>query len=104
MLYVLYWELNENMPVEERLKIAQKLTSSGLFPPKGVKVIRWDMTPDLWGISIIEADNSWDVFSTVSMWRSASPGFFRMTKLAPAMPVQEVMPREGELLKKLAST
>lgn len=103
MLYVLYWEVNENMPVEERLQIAQKLTSSGMFPPKGVNVVRWDMTPDLWGIAIVEAENAWDVFSAVGMWRSMRPGFFKMTKLAPAMPVQEVMPREGELLKKLAS-
>ena len=35
MLFVTYWEVNENMPVEERAQIAQKLTSSGLFPPRG---------------------------------------------------------------------
>ena len=46
MLFLTYWELNENMPVAERMGIAQKLTSSGLFPPKGVKILRWDETPD----------------------------------------------------------
>jgi len=103
MLYVLYWEVNENMPVEERLQIAQKLTTTGMFPPKGVTVVRWDMTPDLWGIAVVEAENAWDVFSAVNMWRSMRPGFFKMTKLAPAIPVHEVMPREGELLQKIAS-
>jgi hypothetical protein len=103
MLYVMYWELNENMPAEERLQIAQKLTSSGMFPPKGVKVVRWDMTPDLWGILILEAESSWDVLSTTAMWRSLKPGFFKMTKLSPAMPVQEQMQLQGELLKKIAS-
>jgi hypothetical protein len=73
-----------------------------VFPPKGVNMLRWDMTPDLWGIAILEAENAWDVFSAVGMWLASSPGFIRMTKIAPATPVQEAIPREGELLKKLA--
>ncbi len=40
MLFLSYWELNENMPVAERMGIARKLTSSGPFPPKGVKILR----------------------------------------------------------------
>ncbi len=28
MLFVTYWELNENMSVEQRLEVAQKLTDS----------------------------------------------------------------------------
>ena len=103
MLYVMYWELNENMPKEELLQVAQKLTSTGIFPPKGVNVVRWDVTPDGWGISIIEAEKAWDVFSAIGMWRSMKPGFFKMTKVSPAMPVKEVLPLEGELLKRLAS-
>jgi hypothetical protein len=35
MLFLTYWELSESMSVEERLQVAQKLTSSGLFPPRG---------------------------------------------------------------------
>lgn len=56
------------------------------------------------GVAIIEAENTWDVFSAVGMWRAMRPGFFKMTKLAPAMTVQETIPREAELLKKLASS
>ena len=37
------------MPDQERLQIAYKLTSSGLFLPKGVNVVRWDGTPHRWG-------------------------------------------------------
>ena len=55
MLFLTYWELNEGMSVEERQQVAQKLTSSGLFPPKGVNIIRWDGTPDGWGILVAEA-------------------------------------------------
>ena len=103
MLFLMYWELNENMPVEERLQIAQKLTSSGLFPPKGVNIIRWDMTPDSWGILIAEAESIAAMDRAISMWRAAGTGFFKYTKTAPAMPVQELMPLTVELLNTMAS-
>lgn len=35
MLFLVYWELNENMSEEERIQITQKLTSSELFPLQG---------------------------------------------------------------------
>lgn len=71
MLFMTYWELNENMSAEQRLKIAQRLTSSGKFPPKGVNVLRFDLTPDEWGSTIYEADKAEDVFREVDIWRTA---------------------------------
>ena len=104
MLFVTYFEFNENMPVGERIQIAQKLVSSGLFPPKGVDVIRWVGTPDGWGILIAEAETAADMVRTVDMWRAAGAGFFRSTKTAPAMPILETVPIAAELLETLAST
>ena len=46
MLFMTYWELNENMAEQERHQITQKLTSAALFPPEGVNVVRLDMTSD----------------------------------------------------------
>lgn len=103
MLFLTYWELNENMPEEQRLQVAQKLTSSGLFPPKGVNIIRWDATPDAWGILICEAENAADVFRAIDMWRAAAAGFFKSTKTSPATPIQEVIPVAAELVKTVAS-
>jgi hypothetical protein len=103
MLFLTYWELNEGMSVEERQQIAGKLTSSGLFPPKGVNIIRWDSTPDGWGIIVAEAETAADIFDTVNLWRTAGAGFFKFTKTSPAEPVQEVMPRVDGLLKALGS-
>lgn len=99
MLFLTYWELNENMPVAERMGIAQKLTSSGLFPPKGVKILRWDETPDGWGILLMEADKPMDVALALDYWRMAGAGFFKQTKTAPATPVVEGMPHWAEALK-----
>ncbi len=40
MLFLTYWELNENMSNAERLQVANKLMGAGLFPPEGVNMIR----------------------------------------------------------------
>jgi hypothetical protein len=103
MLFLTYWELNEDMSVEERQQVAGKLTSSGLFPPKGVNIIRWDSTPDGWGIIVAEAETAADIFDAINLWRVAGAGFFKFTRTSPAEPVQEVMPRVDGLLKALGS-
>ena len=40
MLFITYWELNESMSAAQQLQVAQKLTTSGLFPPKGGSMLR----------------------------------------------------------------
>jgi hypothetical protein len=104
MLFLTYWELNENMPEEERGQVGQRLTAKGLFPPRGVKILRWDGTPDGWGILLLEADNAADVFRALDLWRAAGAGFFKVTKTAPALPVQEQMQLGAEITQALAST
>ena len=103
MLFITYWELNENMPDEERLGIAQKLISTGMFPPEGVKILRWDGTPDLWGIVLWEGDNAADIFRALNMWRAAGAGFFKSTRTSPVLPVEEIIPIAAELQARLAS-
>lgn len=103
MLFMTYWELNENMPDSERNAAAQKLTSAGLFPPEGVRIIRWDGTPDNWGILIFEAESVEDVMRTMDMWRAAGAGFFKVTRTSPAMPVQDIIPLGAEINEAIAS-
>ena len=103
MLFLTYWELNEVMPMEEQLKISQKLSSLGLVPFEGFNIIRWDMTPDGWGILLGEAESAADVDKAVYMWRAAGAGFFKTTKTAPAQPVQDVIAQHCELLKTVSS-
>ena len=99
MLYLMYWELNENIAAQERLQFAQKITSSG-FPPEGVNIVRWDITPDLWGTMLFEAEKTIDVFKAIDVWRTKA-GFFKTMKTSPVMPVQEVMPQMAEYLQSL---
>jgi hypothetical protein len=99
MLFVTYWELNENMAEPQRLQLAEKLTSSGLFPPAGVNVLRWDGTPDGWGVLIMEAAQVEDVHRAIELWRAGGAGFFKSTRTAPAMPIQQMMANTAEILK-----
>ena len=99
MLFITYWELNENMPEPERLRIAEQMTSSGLFPPAGITLLRWDGTPDGWGVLIMEAERAEDVHRALELWRAAGAGFFKATRTAPALPIQQLLPVASEALK-----
>lgn len=101
MLFLVYWELNEEMPVEERVKICQKLISIEPFPAESI--IRWDMTPDGWGILLAEAESAADIEKALAVWRAAGTGFFKITKTAPAQPVPDVIAQHAELLNMLRS-
>lgn len=101
MLFVTYWELNENMPMQERLQAVRKVISAGLFPGKGINVLRWDGTPDGWGILVAEADSPAAIHQAMDVWRAAGAGFFKVTKTAPAMPIQEEVAAAEEVLKLL---
>ena len=101
MLFVTYWELNEDMPAEERLRAAGRLTESGLFPPPDIDLLRWDATPDGWGILIFEAQTGAAANRAINLWRSAGAGFFKSTRTAPALPVHEAMQVGGEILQSL---
>ncbi len=80
-----------------------KVTSSALFPPAGVNVLRWDGTPDGWGILVMEADRAEDVFPAIDQWRVAGAGFFKTTRTAPALPLQQVLPLSQEILTALGA-
>lgn len=103
MLFVTYWELNEDVGAAVGLQAANKVMAAGLFPPQNVKIIRWDSTPDNWGILIAEADNAEAIFDMLSVWRASAPGFFKITKTSPALPVQDAIGRGVSVLQKLGA-
>ena len=104
MLFMMYWELSEDMPSEERLGIASQLMESGLFPPDGAKVTGWWGTPDNWGILMVEAETAEAAFDSLNVWRNAGAGIFSFTKTAPAMKIEDSVAHGAELMKKMAET
>ena len=102
MLFMMYWELNEDMPSDERLAIAANLMESGMFPPEGANVVGWWGTPDNWGILLVEAENEEAAFDSLNLWRNAGAGFFTFTKTAPAMKIEDSVKHGLEMLAKMA--
>jgi len=102
MLFLTYWELSENIDPREASRLADKVLASGLFPCKGVRLLRFDETPDNWGIILFEADTANDVMMAIDVWRKAGAGFFKTTKTAPVVPLDEYMPLGRKLLEALA--
>lgn len=104
MLFLTYWELDEQMSVLQRQQAAEKLTNLKLFPPENVNILRWDATPDGWGILVCEAENAEAINRAINIWRATGAGFFKVTKTSPAMPVKEVIASTAELLQTLSTT
>jgi len=89
MLFLCYWQLNENIPAIDHLTIGKLLKEAGLFPPPGTEIIRFDITPDHWGVTVFTAESVEAAFSLVELWRIGGAGFFKKVKVAPAMPVKD---------------
>lgn len=103
MQFLTYWKLNEGLSAEKTNEIARSLTEEGLFPPEDAEVIRWDGTPDGWGIVIWEADDYSAVNTGLNMWRAAAgdAAFFEETITAPSQPIEETIPQQAALLERL---
>lgn len=103
MLFLMYWELNEGVSVADRLLAAEKLMTAKLFPPENIELVRFDITPDNWGITLVNAESIEELSNLNNMWRIACPGIFKTTKLSPARPVQESIGSTNALLQRLQS-
>ena len=68
MLFLTHWKLNEDMSVADRHEIAETLTQEGALPPDGVEILRWDGTPDGWGIVLWETDDHAAMDAALNMW------------------------------------
>jgi hypothetical protein len=98
MLFITYFELNEAMSEAEKMEAGSKL--SQIWPPEGIKLLRWDITPDDWGIMIYEAEHNVDINKNLAIWRTKA-GFFKYVKTAPLISLEELMPQLAELLQSL---
>ncbi|MFX1358488.1 MAG: DUF3303 domain-containing protein [Promethearchaeota archaeon] len=104
MLFITYWELNENFDPAELAEMAQKVLSKNLYPTEGVKQLGWYVsTGDYWGITISEAENEEQLVQDTNVWRMAKPGVFKLIKNSPAMELAKALPILIKLKKKLES-
>ncbi len=102
MLFLVYWELNQDFDPAELAEIAQKLMSKKLFPAEGIKQIGFYMsTSDFWGITILEADSEEQLARDSNMWRLAKPGYLKIMRTTPAVDVTKMIPLIMKLKKQL---
>jgi hypothetical protein len=104
MLFLCYWELNENMPAMQHVGIAKMLTEAGLFPTAGVEIIRFDKTPGNWGVTVFKAESAEAAANLISIWRVAAPGFFKKVKMSTAMPVKDAAASAAKLYQSIKET
>lgn len=89
MLFLCYWELNENMAVIDHLKLGKMLNEGGLFPPPGIEILSFNMTPDYWGVTVFKAESVEAAFTVIDLWRAAGTGVFKTVKMSPALSVPD---------------
>ena len=93
MLFLSYWELNENITPKDVVKVGAELMEKKLWPPKGVKILGWYTTTGvpIWGITIYETEKVEQVLKSAAIWTNAKPGFFKVLKVSPAMTAEDAM-------------
>ena len=93
MIFISYWELNDNFDPTEMTAVAQSLISKKVWPVEGMKEIGWYVsTSDFWGITIVEAETEEQMVEMAAMWRIAKPGIFKLVKTTPAMEIVKMLP------------
>ena len=102
MIFIAYWELNNDFDPSELAGVAQTLISKKLWPVEGMKEIAWYVsTSDNWGITIVEAETEEQIVEMTGMWRIAKPGIFKLVKTTPAMEIVKIVPALMKLAKKI---
>ena len=103
MQFLTHYKISESLSNRTVQTIAEGLTAEGAFPPESVEILRWDATPDYWGVLVWEADDYQAVNDAVNVWRAAADeeAFFEETTTAPAAPVEEILQHQAALLEQL---
>ena len=100
MKLIVYFEVNENNQPEDILKGADLIGKAEL-DFEGSELTNWLITPENWGICIIESDSEEHILNYFNQWRQAVKGCYSVLKCSPALPVPEYAPKLMELVGKI---
>jgi hypothetical protein len=101
-LFLTYWKLDEGVSTPKTNEIARSLTEAEALPPEGAETIRWDGTPDGWGIVLRDSDDYAAVDAGIDVWRAAAgeTAFFEKPMTAPAAPAEEIIRQQAAMLER----
>ncbi len=94
MLFLSYWELNENFSPKDIVEAAAEILEKKVWPVKGVKILGWYVAAGevpTWGVTIEEAETEEQVLKGIAVWTNAKPGIFKVVKVSPAMTSEEAI-------------
>ena len=93
MLFLSYWELNENITPKDIVELAAKLMEKNLWPAEGTEILGFYVSTDvpIWGITIEEAESVESLLKGAVAWTNAKPGFFKVLRVPPAMTAEEAI-------------
>jgi len=93
MLFLSYWELNENITPKDIAKLTAELMEKNLWPAKGTEILGFYTTTEvpIWGITIEEAESVESILKGAAAWTNARPGFFKVLRVSPAMTAEDAI-------------
>ena len=99
MLFIIYFEIDPSLDPREMLTAYQKIQEAGVELEKW-ETTGWYMTPEDWGVAIVESDSVDDMMKNVYQWKLALPGFFTKYNVAPVAEVEQAVPILAKMMRK----
>lgn len=100
MLFIIHFELDPSHDPSDILKMYQKVQEAEIAVEKW-ETKGWYITPEYWGIAIVETESVEDILTNANAWRIALPGIFKNYNISPAADVAEYAPNLAKLVRKL---
>jgi hypothetical protein len=61
----------------------------------------WYITPEYWGVAIVETESANDIAQNANSWRLVLPGIFKKYNISPVLEVEQYAPVLLKLIRKL---
>ncbi len=100
MLFIVYFELDPATDPSAIIDAFQRIQEANIEAEKW-DVKGWYVTPEYWGIAIVETDTAEDIAQNANAWRFALPGIFKTYNVAPALDVETYVPIAAKLARKI---
>jgi len=99
MLFVVYYEFNPNLDPADMLTAYQKIQEAEVELEKW-ETKGWYITPEDWGVALVETDSVDDMLKNIYQWKLALPGFFTKYNVAPVAEVEQTVPILAKMMRK----
>jgi hypothetical protein len=100
MLFLVYFEFDPSIGPADLIDAFQKIQEANIEAEKW-KTKSWYVTPEYWGIAVVETDSAVDIAQNANSWRVALPGIFKTYNIAPALDVESYIPIGAKLVRKI---